>query len=275
MRFERFSRFLRSKRALAIPVTYLILFASLIAIVTLTYSFAIAKISAKGALVRAAIARQGMQDLDSAIHSIAWTFGASEVLYMEDCGGIFKTSTSAKRLVLNLTDEQAINTIVFNSLVGEAFYELEPSEFNDYSAYIRGDDRAIINNTAFSITQLYVTTGTKTQNIILCYRPLAVQAEIGISNGKPLNLIRVSILNLNSSGNLAIGDKFHLRVTSSDVATVSYQYQFNSSISSLALKATFDGTTSVVWLPVSSTPQGAVVSLEIVTCKIRLQRAEV
>jgi hypothetical protein len=268
------ARFLSSTRAFAIPVTYLILFVSLMGIVFLTYTFAMVKINARGNLIKASVAKQNMQIVDDAVHSVAWSFGASEVVYMDDCGGVFKTAVDMKRLVLNLTDEHTISAIVFNSSVGEAFYELEASESNDYGLYIRGDERAIINRTSFTMTQLHITADNDTQNAMLSYRPLATAATIGTSNGKPLNLIRINIINLNSSQNLKVAEKFYLKATSLTVTTVTSHYQFNGPISSLALKAVLDGTSSTVWLPITSTSAGAVVDVEVVICNVKLQKTE-
>jgi hypothetical protein len=271
--FKKNSRkFLLSKRALAIPVTYLILFVSLVAIISATYSFAIVKISARGALLKASVAKQNMQILDDAVHSVAWSFGTSEVVYIDDGGGVFQTEPTAKKLAINFTDEQSFSDIVFNSSVGKAFYELEPSEFNDDGLFVRGDYRAITNQSASTMTQLYFATGNDAKELTLCYRPSATAAFIGTSNGKPLNLIRIYIINLNSSENLMLREKFYLKVTAVNVTTVTRQYNFNVSVSSLALKAVFDGTLSTVWLPVSSNVEGAIVNLEIVICNIKIQR---
>ena len=271
---KQLAKLLQSKKAFAIPVTYLILFVSLIAIITVTYSFAIVRISARGALLKASVAKQNMQVLDVAVHSVAWSFGASEVVYMDDCGGIFQTEPATKGLLINFTDEQTFNDIVFNSMVGKAFYELESSESSDYG-FIRGDDRAIINQSAFTITQLYYATGDDAKELVLCYRPSATAAPIGTSNGKPLNLIRINIINLNASQNLMLREKFYLKATSVNVTTTTSQYTFNQSVSSLALKAVFDGTLSTVWLPISSNVDGAVVNVEIVICNVKIQRVEV
>jgi hypothetical protein len=253
----------------------LILFASLIVIISVTYSFAVVKISARGALLKASVAKQNMQVLDDAVRSVAWSFGASKVVYMDDCGGVFQTQPIAKNLVFNFTDEQTFYAILFNSSVGEAFFELEPSEFSYDGLFIRGDCRAIINQSSFTMTQLYVATGDDARELTLCYRPSATAATVGTSNGKPLNLIRIYVLNLNSSQTLMLREKFYLKVTSLNVTTVTRQYEFNQSVSSLALKAVFDGTSSTVWLPISSNADGAVVHLELVVCSIRFQRAEV
>jgi hypothetical protein len=267
--------FLRCRRGLAIPVTYLILFVSLITVISATYSFAIVKIGARGTALRASVAKQNMQSLDSAVHSVAWSFGASQVVYMDDCGGDFQTAPTAKNLVINFTDEQTFNEEVFNNSVGKAFYELVGSELDYDGSFIRGDDRAIINQSSFTTTQLYATTGNSAKELILCYRPSTTAAAIGTSNGKPLNIIRIHIINLNSSQNSELREKFRLKVTSLNVTTIISQYEFNSSVSSLGLKATYDGTASIVWLPISSNANGAVVTMEIVVCYVRIQRAEV
>jgi len=273
--FEKQLReFLQSKKALAIPVTYLILFASLIAIISVTYSFAVVKISARGALLKASVAKQNMQVLDDAVRSVAWSFGASKVVYIDDCGGTFQTNPTAKNLVINFTDEQSFYNVVFDSSVGKTFYELEPSEFNYEGFYIRGDSRAIINQSSSTMTQLYVATGDDAKELTLCYRPSATAATIGTSNGKPLNLIRIYIVNLNSSQTLMLREKFYLKITGVNVSTVTRQYEFNQSVSSLALKAIFDETTSIVRLPISSNEEGAFVNLEVVVSNIRIHIAE-
>jgi hypothetical protein len=267
--------FLKSKRALAIPVTYLLLFVSLMAIISMTYSFAVVKINSRGALLKASVAKQNMQFLDDAVHSVAWSFSASEVVYMDNCGGIFKTENTAKNLALNFTDEQTFYSVLFKSPVGRMYYKLADSEFNEDGSYIRGDDRAVINQTAFTMTQLYVMTADDAKQLVLSYRPLATAAAIGTSGGKPLNLIRINVINVNSSANLSQQEKFYLKVTSVNVTTTKTRYEFNQSVSSLAIKSVFDGKETTVWLPISSISDGVVVDVEVDVCYVTIQRAEV
>ena len=275
---ERFANALRkllhSRKALAVPVTYLILFVSLMAIVSATYSLAVVKIGARGAMLKASVAKQNMLTLDDAIRSVAWSYGASQVVYMDDCGGNFQTQPTARNLVLNFTDEQSFQNIMFNSSIGEAFYELEPSESNYYGLFVRGDERAIINESASTMTQIYIALGSQKQKMNLSYRPSATSIVTGTGNGKPLNLVRVNIVSLNSSPYETLGGKFYLKVTASDVTTVSTQYELNQSVSSLAVKATLGDTQTTVWLPISSNAQGAVVDLEIVVSSVGVQEAE-
>lgn len=256
-------------------MTYLLLFVSLMAIISMTYSFAVVKINSRGALLRASVAKQNMQFLDDAVHSVAWSFSASEVVYMDNCGGIFKTENTAKNLALNFTDEQTFYSVLFNSPVGRMYYKLDDSEFNEDGSYIRGDDRAVINQTAFTMTQLYVMTADDAKQLALSYRPLATAAAIGTSGGKPLNLIRINVINVNSSANLSQQEKFYLKVTSVNVTTTKTRYEFNQSVSSLAIKSAFDGKETTVWLPISSISDGVVVDVEVDVCYITIQRAEV
>lgn len=267
--------FLNSKRALAIPLTYLILFVSLMAIISVTYSFALARVSARGAMLKASIAKQNMQVLDDALRSVAWSFGASEVVYMDDCGGIFRMEPKAKNLIINLTDGQSFWDVVFNSSVGKISYKLEPSEFSYDGTFIRGDGRAITNQSAATMTQFYVATEENAKALVLCYRASATAASIGVSDGKPLNLIRVNIINLNSSQGQTLSEKFYVKVTSANVVTNAYRYTFNHSVSALALKAIFEGRQDTVWLPISSASEGAIVDFEIAVCNVEIQKAGV
>lgn len=261
-----------SRKALAIPVTYLILFASLIAIISVTYGFAVTRISAKGALFKASVARQNMQALDDAVRAVAWSFAASKTVYMEDCGGTFKTLPNAKNLLINLTDEDTFSHIVFNSSVGKAFYELETSAESQEGLFVRGDSRAIINQSAYTMTQLYFARGETVQQLVLCYRPMATALAAGISDGKPLNVIRIYILSLSASDALTLQGSPYLKVSALNVTSLVQRYEFNSSVSSLALKAVSENVQNIVWLPVESTLEGAVVSVETLVCHIKIQR---
>ncbi|MGQ9529874.1 MAG: hypothetical protein ACUVQX_00045 [Candidatus Bathycorpusculaceae bacterium] len=275
MHKKRLIKFLISKRALAIPVTYLILFGSLIMVISVTYSVAVARISAGGALLKASVAKQNMQTLDDAVRSVAWSFGASQVVYMDDCGGVFRTEPTAKSLLINISDEQTFYHIVFNSSIGKVLYELEPSEIYYDGVFIRGDDEPIINKSSSTISQLYVALDGEAKILVLCYRPSVTAAVIGSVNGKPLNLIRINILNLNSSQTLTLREKFYLKVTSLNVTNVTSQYEFNYEISSLALHATFDGKSGTIWLPISSSSDGALVNLDVTICNLKISRTEV
>jgi hypothetical protein len=257
---------------LAVPVTYLILFASLIAIISITYGFAVTRISAKGAQLRVSVAKQNMQALDEAIRTVAWSDGSSKTVYMEDCGGQFQTQPKAKSLIINLTDGQAFSRTVFNGSVGEALYMLEGLAESQEGTYVRGDDRTIIGQNGFTVTQLYFERGESAQQLVLCYRPFATVLAAGTMNGKPLNIIRLYIISLASSQTLSLYGSFNLKVSALNTTSTVELFEFNSSISSLALEALSEGAKTTVWLPVESTAEGALVSLETIVCNVQVGR---
>jgi hypothetical protein len=235
------------------------------------------KISARGSLLKASVAKQNMMNLDDTVHSVAWSFEASEVIYMDDFGGTFRTAPATRHLTINFTDDKTFHDIVYSGYLGKCYSEFESSEVNyDDGFFFRGSSDAIINQSSRSITQLYMASTVNSQTIILSYRPFATIATIGTSDGKPLNLIRLYIINLNSSENRALTEKFYLKITSINVTTLNArQYEFNQSVSSLALESTLDGTSSVVWLPISSNQQGAIVDLEVDICYVKIMEANV
>ncbi|MEM4700546.1 MAG: hypothetical protein QXZ51_00175 [Candidatus Bathyarchaeia archaeon] len=265
-------RLIGSRKALAIPVTYLILFASLIAIISATYGFAVTSISAKSAQLRFSVAKQNMQTLDEAIRSVAWSDGSSKTIYMEDCGGTFQMQPKAKSLIINLTDGKMFSSIVFNSSVGKALYVLEGLAESQEGTYAKGDSRVIINQSAFTVTQLYFERGETAQQLVLGYRPMVTVLAAGTSDGKPLNIIRVYIISLSISQTFSLYGSFHLKVSALNVTSTVELFMFNSSVSALALEALSEGVKTNVWLPMESTSEGAVVSLEVVVCNIQVRR---
>lgn len=265
------SRLWRSKKGMAIPVTFLILFVSLSLVVSITYYFAVSKINSKSQLLKASAAKQSMLYLEDTIASVAWSPGSSQIYSFDNYGGRLRVEPEAKSLLINITDNDAFSDIVFNSSVGDAAYELPPAESLDDNLYMKGDSRVVINQSRSTMSQLYISQGTEYREITLYYRPLASSTETGSNGGKPVNVIRIYIMNLNSSQNTTFDGNFHLEITSLNVTSSSRSYNFTSQINSLLVKVIFDGVSGEVSLPVSSSAQGALVNVEIVTSDIRLR----
>ncbi|MEA2090182.1 MAG: hypothetical protein U9O89_05430 [Thermoproteota archaeon] len=265
------SKLWRSKRAVAIPVTFLILFVSLVTIISATYCFAVTRISAKATMLQVSAAKQSMLQLDYSVGLTAWSPGASEVSHFDDCGGELKTKPSARTLTLNLT-VGSFYEVVFNSSLGEIVYELPPSESSLCDFFLRGDSRTIVNQSFATMTQLFTSTGAKGPNITLAYRPLASCARVGLSSGKPLNSLRVYIINLNSSDSVTLQGVVYLRATCVNVVSNIKSYNFTSPVSSLTIQANLDGVDGHVEFPISSNAEGAIVNLELIVCHIRLMR---
>lgn len=275
MPIKSLERFAHSRKGLAIPVTYLLLFASLIVIISATYGFAIARISAEAAQLRGSVAKRNMQALDEAIRFVAWSAGGSKTVYMEDCGSGFHSKPLAKNLTIVLTDGQAFSHGVFNGSVGKVLYALEGLAESNAGLYVRGDSRAIVGQGAYTVTQLYFDfdgEGERAQRLVLCYRPMATVLAVG-ANGevKPLNIIRVYIISLGCSRTFSLYGSFHLKVSVLNITSTVSRFEFNSSVSSLALEAVSDNAKTTVWLPVQSGAEGAVVSVETYICHVNVQ----
>jgi hypothetical protein len=268
------SRFRLSKRGMAIPVTFLILFVSLSLIISLTYSLAVSRINSKSQLLKVSAAKQGMLYLEESIASVAWSPGSSQVYSFDDCGGKLRVEPEAKSLLINLTDNSFYD-VVFNTSVGKTVYEMPPSESQDDNVFLSGDKRVVINQSRFTTTQLYISQGAKSPEITLCYRPLVSSAEVGSSDGKPVNNMRIYVINLNSSQSLTLQGNFYLEIVCLNVTSSSRNYNFSYPINSLLVKVSFDGVIGEVSLPISSNAEGALVNVEVVICNIRLQRVGV
>ena len=264
-------RFRLSKRGMAIPVTFLILFVSLALIISLTYYLAVSRINSKSQLLKVSAAKQGMLYLEDSIASVAWSPGSSQVYSFDDCGGKFRVEPEAKSLLINLTDNSFYD-IVFNGSVGKAVYELPPSESPADNLFLKGDKRVVINQSRFTMTQLYSSQGAESPEITLCYRPLVSSTEVGSSDGKTVYSLRIYVIRLNSPQNMTFQGNFYLRLACLNVTSSSRSYNFSYQINSLMVKVNFDGATGEVSLPISSSAEGAIVNVEIVTCYIQLKR---
>jgi len=265
------SRFWLSKRGMAIPVTFLILFVSLSLIISLTYYLAVSRINSKSQLLKVSAAKQGMLYLEDSIASVAWSPGSSQVYSFDDCGGKLRVEPEAKRLLINLTDNSFYD-VVFNGSVGKVVYELPPSESPADNLFMKGDNRVVINQSRFTMTQLYISQGAESPEVTLCYRPLVSSTVVGSSTGKPVNSLRIYVISFNSSQSLTLEGNFYLEIACLNVTSSSRSYNFSYQINSLLVKVNFDGATGEVSLPISSNAEGALVNVEIVTCDIRLQR---
>jgi hypothetical protein len=264
-------RFLASKKGMAIPVSFLILFVSLSLLISLTYSLAVSRINDGSQLLKVSAAKQGMLYLEDSITSVAWSPGSSQVYSFDDCGGIFRVEPEAKSLLINLTDNSFYD-VVFNGSVGKAVYELPPSESPADNLFMEGDNRVVINQSMLTMTQLYTSQGAEGPEVTLCYRPLVSSTEVGLSGGKPVYSLRIYVIRLNSAQNMTFQGNFYLRIACLNV-TYSTRGPYNFTGNSLLVKANFDGAAGEVSVPIPSNA-GALVNVEIVTCNIWLQRVE-
>ena len=98
-------RFLQSKKATALPVSFLMLFVSLTLIVSATYYISVTKIQARGQLLNIAVAKQDMTSFEDSVGFTLWSPGTSSTYHFEDSGGTFKTYPKVKNLLVNAHED--------------------------------------------------------------------------------------------------------------------------------------------------------------------------
>jgi hypothetical protein len=124
------------------------------------------------------------------------------------------------------------------------------------------------------MTQLYTRTGTQYKEIALSYRPSVSYVSAGTENGKTVNTIRIYIINLNSSEDIALYGKMPLKISCISTQTTSFTYDCAYEPKTVTLTALLNGATSQVAVPISSTTEGAIIYLDIVVCNIKVERCQ-
>ncbi|MCZ2855963.1 MAG: hypothetical protein O2U62_02590 [Candidatus Bathyarchaeota archaeon] len=262
---------LSSQRGMSLPVTFLMLFVSLIVLISATYYFSIIRINMKTQAFKVSGAEQEMLSFEKIVSFVAWSPGSSQFYEFGNFGGEFQVVSTARRLVLNLTDGSSFQVVFFNSSIGKIAYQLPASETQD-SFFLVGDNRAIINQSWSTTTQLSVSQNTENHyEIALSYRPSVGSAVTGSSDGKPVNNLRVYIVNFNSSQSVTRLGSFRLKASCLSAASNWQSYNFSNAITSLLLKASLDGHADEVSLPISSSSQGAIVNLETIVCHVKME----
>jgi hypothetical protein len=274
-RGKRYLSLWKATKAIAIPVTFLMLFVSLTLIVSATYYLAVMQININNQHVKVAVAKQQMLFFEEAVASVAWSPGSCEAFEFEDLGGKLLTNAAAKRLVMDLSDGQSYSDFFFNSSIGKIAYQLPSSEDFSSNFYLRGDNRVVVNQPVATMVQLYLEADTASPEIALSFRPLVGQAIVGQGGLKPTNRLRIYVLSLNSSEIMTMQGKFNVRITCFNVTSMWRNYDFSSQLTTLTLRVSLDGKDGAVSLPISSSANGALVDLEVLVCNIGVQSAGV
>lgn len=271
MRNSPIRRLVRDKGALALPITFLILFVTTIGIVSVTYYFAIEKINSQSQTLKVSTAKQNFLSLNEVILSTLWQPGTSGTLDLADSGGTTKITPLSDVLTIRI-DYESIQETIFNSPIGKVTYELPYSSSSETGLYLAGDGRTITNQTGASTSQLYITNGAQHPEIRLRYRPLVSCTSAGFENGKAVNNIRIYIVNLNSSSSIKSQGELPMKISCLDTLLTTKTYQGSSSLDNLTITASLDSDNGSVSIPICSTPQGAVIHIETVISNVSVQR---
>ena len=265
------SRLLHSKTALAVPVTFLILLVSTLSIISFTYYFSVQRVQAQNAILKESTAKETMLSLSSAVLSTLWQPGSQATCEISDSGGVALIQPSINALTVNVTGGQEITDTLFNTSVGKITYELLQGGGNP-GLYLKGDSRAITNQSGASMAQLYLERGPLYLQIALQYRPSVTYVASGIEDGKPVTNIRLYIVNLNSSESITSQGMVPLQICCKTTQITTNTYHVSSAVDHLDVASNFNGTQNNVSVPIQTTIQGAIIHVDTVVSDISIQR---
>jgi hypothetical protein len=265
-------RFLHSKAALALPVTFLILLVSTLGIISVTYAFSVGRVNSQGQALKVSTAKQNLLGLDDAVLSTLWQLGSSSTFDLTDSGGQINIQPNNNVLTINISDSSGIKETVFNASIGRIIYELPSSQSSQMGLYIKGDCRTITNQSGSLTSQMCIQNGVEHPEIQLRYRPSVTSAVAGSENGKVVNNIRIYIVNLNASSSIALYGELPLQISCTNTQLLSKNYELSTETGQLIVTSILDGNSGTVSIPISSSSQGAVLHIETVISNVSIQR---
>jgi hypothetical protein len=250
----------------------MILFVSMLGVISITYYFAVEKINTRSTTLKIATAKQDMLSFDDTLTPVLWQPGAARTFEFSDSGGQLNVQPQANSLILNVADNRDINATIFSGNIGQVIYELPYAESPDTGLYLKGDSRTITYQSGSVITQLYIRSGPQHPETVLRYRPTISYTTAAEENNKAVNDLRIYIVNLNASDTIAQYGKLPLRVSCIDTQTITATYDVPYAPENLLVTSTMDGVSGQVSIPIASTSSGAVINVEVVICNIQIQR---
>jgi hypothetical protein len=267
------AEFRRSRKALAIPMTFLILFVSTLGLISATYYLAVERVNARSQTLKITTAKQDLLSLDESIMSTVWQPGSARTIDIADSGGKLNVQPAANLLTISLTDNRDVNETVYNGTIGQVAYELPYAESPDTGLFLKGDSRTVTNQSGSIITQLYIASGVEHAEIHLRYRPAVSYIAAGTEENRAVNNLRIYVVNMNNSDSITLYGKLPLRISCESTQITRATYTFDYAIAALSVTSVIGGDSGQVSIPVSSTSDGAVVKVEIVQCNITVERS--
>jgi hypothetical protein len=267
---QRVTRFRVSKKALAIPITFLLLFASLIAVISITYYFAVSRVNANSQILNVSSAKQNMNSIEQTIQYVLWQPGSSKTCEFNECSGTIKIEPSSNLLTINVTDG-TFYEVIYNSSIGGIVYELPYAESAETGLYLKGTSQVVENRSGAVMAQLYIESGYPPQ-IVLRYRPIVSSVTGGTENGKPVNDVRIYVVNMNSTQSLEFIGKVPVKISCLSTETVVNSYNLSYSPASLTVQVTLSERDAQVSVPISGNENDTIINVELVVCNMTIER---
>lgn len=272
LRGQLFRKHIRSKGALALPVTFLILLVTTLGLITVTYYFSVQNLQMQSLALKASTARQNFVSLDNLILSTLGQPGSSGTIDLSDSGGTTNIQPDSNTLTISVNDSSSIDQTIFNSKVGQVTYDLASLGSLNMGYYLEGDSQAITNQSGSSPSQLCIASTSQGPEIQLQYRPTVTYVADGLQNGQAVNDIRIYIVNLNSSDTVDMKGHLPLQISCTNTQLTTQTFQVSYQPENLAITSQLNGTGGSVSVPISSTAQGAVINIETVISNVSIQR---
>ena len=265
-------KFVASARALALPVTFLILLASTLSIVMVTYYFSVERLNSQSQDLQVSASKQNFVSLDNVILSTMGQPGSSETLDLTDSGGLTNIQPSANVLTITANDNSSIDETIFNSSVGQLNYELPSSSSIETGLYLAGDSQTITNQTGASSSQLFLTETLQGPEIQLQYRPTVTYVAYVLDNGQAVTDIRIYLVNLNSSDPINSQGELPLQISCTGTQLTTQTYFVSAQSESLTITSVLNGASGSVSIPIATTSQGSQINVETVISNVSIQR---
>jgi hypothetical protein len=268
-----FAEFRRSKRALAIPMTFLILFVSTLGLISVTYFFAVEKVNSQSQTLKIATAKQDLLSLDQNIMSVVWQPGSARSVDISDSGGKINIQPLTGFLIISVSDKQDLNQTVYNQTTGQVVYELPYAGSPETGLFLKGDSRTITNQSGSLSTQLCIENGAEHPEIQLRYRPVISYTVAGKEEGRTVNNLRIYVINMNESNSISLYGKIPLRISCESTKLATETYNITYAIDALAITSVMNGVGGQTSIPISSTSSGAIINVEIVQSNVIIERS--
>ncbi|MCX8150825.1 MAG: hypothetical protein N3D85_04930 [Candidatus Bathyarchaeota archaeon] len=265
-------RVFKSKKALALPATFLILFVSTLGLISVTYYFAVEKVNARSQSLKVSTAKQDFLAVDDCVLAVAWQPGSVRTLELGDSGGKLCVEPSRGTLFIRVTGGQDINQTVFAQTVGYVVYQLPYSESPDTGLYLKGDSRSIVNQSGSLLSQVSIQHGVEHPELLLRYRPLVSSIASGAGGSLPVNVVRIYVVNLNSSENIALYGRIPLKISCYSNKIITTTYTVSYKLTCLTVNSFLDESSGQVTVPISSSEGGAVINVEVVESNVKIER---
>jgi hypothetical protein len=266
------NRLLRSKKALALPVTFLILLVSTLGIVAVTYYFSVERINTQATTLKVSTSKQNMLNLNQAITSTFYQPGSASTCEVTDSGGRLHLEPTNNTLTLSIKADNEIDQTIYNNSIGRVIYELPYTGAVNIGLYLKGDQRTIANQSGSPMAQLVIANGEQHVELQLRYRPSITYVTAGEENGRAINNIRIYIVNLNSSDTFALFGVLPLQARCLTTQLTTQSYQVTQTVTALNVTSNLDGQTGSAIVPIITSSNGAEINIETVICNIAIER---